>query len=120
MKVAERALFYWENEYIVSLLEANSAVLFPIVLPSLTEASNKHWNKSVLTMSSNILKNFMSTNQKVFDQVLKTVKQKKKAKEMKRVELQRRWSDIEIRAKKSEQYKIFRRSLSSRNVSRPK
>ena len=97
----------------MSLLEANANVLFPIILPSLSDASNNHWNKSVMTMSSNVLKNFMSTNQKVFDQVLKAVKQKKKSTEAKRQEIQRRWSSIEVRARKSEQYRVYLRHSTS-------
>ena len=58
-------------------------------------------------MATNVLKNFMTTNQKVFDQVVKSVKQKKKATDKKKTEIKKHWSDMEMDAKKSEQYKPY-------------
>ena len=100
----------------MSLLEANANHIFPIVLPSLTEASNKHWNKSVQTMSTNVLKNFMSTNQKAFDYVIKTTKQTKKIRESKKVEAMKRWSDLDLRAKKSNAYKEYVRRSATKLI----
>lgn len=43
-KVAERALYYWNNEYIMSLIEENSNVILPIMFSSLYRISKEHWN----------------------------------------------------------------------------
>ena len=45
VQVAERALYYWSNDYIMSLISDNSAALFPIILPALYKHSKAHWNK---------------------------------------------------------------------------
>lgn len=45
MQVAERALYYWSNDYIMSLISDNSQSLFPIILPALYKHSKAHWNK---------------------------------------------------------------------------
>lgn len=43
-QVAERALYYWNNEYIMSLIEENSSVILPIMFASLYRISKEHWN----------------------------------------------------------------------------
>ncbi|RXM95298.1 Serine/threonine-protein phosphatase 2A 56 kDa regulatory subunit gamma isoform [Acipenser ruthenus] len=43
-QVAERALYYWNNEYIMSLISDNAAKILPIMFPSLYRNSKTHWN----------------------------------------------------------------------------
>jgi serine/threonine-protein phosphatase 2A regulatory subunit B' len=50
-QVAERALYYWNNEYIVNLMGDNLAVILPIVFPSLYQNSKSHWNRYVIMSS---------------------------------------------------------------------
>lgn len=44
-QVAERALYYWNNEYIMSLISDNAARILPIMFPALYRNSKSHWNK---------------------------------------------------------------------------
>ncbi|XP_044866064.1 serine/threonine-protein phosphatase 2A 56 kDa regulatory subunit delta isoform isoform X2 [Mauremys mutica] len=44
-QVAERALYYWNNEYIMSLISDNAAKILPIMFPALYKNSKSHWNK---------------------------------------------------------------------------
>ena len=44
-QVAERALYFWNNEYIMSLIEENSNVILPIMFSSLYRISKDHWNQ---------------------------------------------------------------------------
>jgi serine/threonine-protein phosphatase 2A regulatory subunit B' len=44
-QVAERALLYWNNEYVVNLMSDNLAVILPIVFPALYTNSKSHWNR---------------------------------------------------------------------------
>ena len=46
-QVAERALYYWNNEYIMSLISDNAQVILPIMFPALYKNSKSHWNKWV-------------------------------------------------------------------------
>lgn len=46
-QVAERALYYWNNEYIMSLISDNASVILPIMFPALYKNSKSHWNKYV-------------------------------------------------------------------------
>lgn len=43
--MAERALYYWNNEYIMSLISDNAVVILPIMFPALYKNSKSHWNK---------------------------------------------------------------------------
>lgn len=44
-QVAERALYFWNNEYIVNLIGENVQVILPIVFASLYQNSKSHWNR---------------------------------------------------------------------------
>ena len=44
-QVAERALFLWSNDYIVSLMSDNVNTVLPIVFPALYKNSKSHWNR---------------------------------------------------------------------------
>lgn len=46
-QVAERALYFWNNEYILSLIEENCQVILPLVFATLYRVSKEHWNQSV-------------------------------------------------------------------------
>lgn len=43
-QVAERALYFWNNEYILSLIEENIDKILPIMFGSLYRISKEHWN----------------------------------------------------------------------------
>ncbi|CAI9618003.1 unnamed protein product [Staurois parvus] len=55
-QVAERALYYWNNEYILSLMSDNAAQILPIMFPSLYRNSKNHWNKTIHGLIYNALK----------------------------------------------------------------
>lgn len=76
-QVAERALYYWNNEYILSLISDNINIILPIMLPALYKNSKNHWNKSIHGLIYNALKLFMEMNQKLFDECNRNFKQEK-------------------------------------------
>uniref|UniRef100_A0A8B9SBB9 Serine/threonine protein phosphatase 2A regulatory subunit n=1 Tax=Apteryx owenii TaxID=8824 RepID=A0A8B9SBB9_APTOW len=83
-QVAERALYYWNNEYIMSLISDNAAKILPIMFPALYKNSKSHWNKTIHGLIYNALKLFMEMNQKLFDdctQQYKAEKQKEQLEE---------------------------------------
>ena len=41
LQVAERALYFWNNEYIMSLIEENNQVIMPIMFPALYRSASK-------------------------------------------------------------------------------
>uniref|UniRef100_A0A673BIR9 Serine/threonine-protein phosphatase 2A 56 kDa regulatory subunit epsilon isoform n=1 Tax=Sphaeramia orbicularis TaxID=375764 RepID=A0A673BIR9_9TELE len=68
-QVAERALYYWNNEYIMSLIEENSSVILPIMFASLYRISKEHWNPAIVALVYNVLKAFMEMNSTLFDEL---------------------------------------------------
>ena len=44
-KVAERALYFWNNEYFCNLISDNVEVILPIMFQPLYENSKGHWNR---------------------------------------------------------------------------
>ena len=82
LKVAERALYYWNNEYIMSLISDNASVILPIMFPALYKNSKSHWNKTIHGLIYNALKLFMEMNQRLFDECTQQYKaEQKKEKE---------------------------------------
>ncbi|KAM8852640.1 serine/threonine-protein phosphatase 2A 56 kDa regulatory subunit delta isoform [Synchiropus picturatus] len=110
-QVAERALYYWNNEYIMSLISDNAARILPIMFPALYKNSKTHWNKTIHGLIYNALKLFMEMNQKLFDdctQQYKAEKQKEKYKVKEREEI---WNKIEGLARLNPQMNKLRPGL---------
>ena len=47
MQVAERSLFLWNNEYIVSLVAQQRIAVLPLVFAALERNERHHWNPQV-------------------------------------------------------------------------
>uniref|UniRef100_A0A672F8W6 Serine/threonine protein phosphatase 2A regulatory subunit n=1 Tax=Salarias fasciatus TaxID=181472 RepID=A0A672F8W6_SALFA len=99
-QVAERALYYWNNEYIMSLIEENSSVILPIMFANLYRISKEHWNPAIVALVYNVLKAFMEMNSTLFDELTATYKsdrQREKKKEKEREELWKKLEDLELK-----------------------
>ncbi|KAL5729417.1 hypothetical protein ACHQM5_002375 [Ranunculus cassubicifolius] len=57
-QVAERALFLWNNDHIVSLIAHNRQVILPLIFPALERNTRNHWNQAVLNLTVNMKKMF--------------------------------------------------------------
>lgn len=98
-QVAERALYFWNNEYIVNLIGDNVQVILPIVFASLYQNSKSHWNRCVAAQQQarttlltpargrrtihglvyNALKLFMEINPALFDMCTNDFKHQRQA-----------------------------------------
>lgn len=93
-EVAECALLFWSNEYIMSLVNDNVAVLLPIMMPSLWGRS--HWNAHINRLISNAAMVFMQMNSELFDDCLDRYEQDKAAsEETKAKEREEAWKKVE-------------------------
>ncbi|PAV63103.1 hypothetical protein WR25_17342 [Diploscapter pachys] len=98
-QVAERALYFWNNEYILSLIEDTSAQVMPIMFPALYRISKEHWNQTIVALVYNVLKTFMEMNGKLFDELTSTYKierQKERKREKDREDLWKKLEALEI------------------------
>ncbi|XP_031809099.1 serine/threonine-protein phosphatase 2A 56 kDa regulatory subunit gamma isoform isoform X9 [Sarcophilus harrisii] len=107
-QVAERALYYWNNEYIMSLISDNAAKILPIMFPSLYRNSKTHWNKTIHGLIYNALKLFMEMNQKLFDDCTQQFKAEKMKEKLKLKEREEAWVKIENLAKSNPQVRNLR------------
>merc|ERR1712087_581400 len=46
-QVAERALFFWNNDLIGSLTSDHKQIIFPIIVPALHDIKEIYWNTTV-------------------------------------------------------------------------
>ncbi|KAI8958532.1 protein phosphatase 2A regulatory B subunit [Daldinia sp. FL1419] len=66
-QVAERALYFWNNEYFCNLVSDNVDIILPIMFAPLYENSKGHWNRTIHGMVYNAMKLFMEINPQLFD-----------------------------------------------------
>ncbi|XP_030764638.1 serine/threonine-protein phosphatase 2A 56 kDa regulatory subunit gamma isoform-like isoform X2 [Sitophilus oryzae] len=107
-QVAERALYYWNNEYVMSLVAENATEILPLMFPSLYKNSKTHWNKTIHGLIYNALKLFMEMNQKLFDecsQQYRQERQREKERQNQRLEL---WGRVESLAMCQSEYDVIR------------
>jgi serine/threonine-protein phosphatase 2A regulatory subunit B' len=71
---AERTLYYWNNDMIVSMMTQYRRQILPILIPGIMENSKKHWHRTVQEMTFNAYKFFNDMDPKLFDEVLRNYK----------------------------------------------
>eukprot|EP00301_Raphidiophrys_heterophryoidea_P013135 c20485_g1_i1.p1 GENE.c20485_g1_i1~~c20485_g1_i1.p1 ORF type:complete len:569 (-),score=108.00 c20485_g1_i1:413-2119(-) len=67
-QVAERALFFWHNEYIVSYIAQHHAAILPSVFPALMHNTKGHWNTTVYQLTINVVKMFNEMDPQMFEE----------------------------------------------------
>ena len=67
LQVAERALFFWNNEHIVSLIAQNRNVILPIIFEALEKNIQSHWNQAVHGLTVNVRKMFLEMDVELFE-----------------------------------------------------
>ncbi|KAK6929151.1 Protein phosphatase 2A, regulatory B subunit, B56 [Dillenia turbinata] len=94
-QVAERALFLWNNEHIVSLIAQNRGVILPIIYDALENNVHGHWNQAVNGLTANVRRMFEEMDSELFEQCEKqyTIRQTKVKELVKKRESQ--WKRIE-------------------------
>ncbi|THX73226.1 protein phosphatase 2A regulatory beta sub-unit 2 [Aureobasidium pullulans] len=93
-QVAERALYFWNNEYFCNLVSDNVDVILPIMFAPLYENSKGHWNRTIHGMVYNAMKLFMEVNPQLFDDCSHDyTEQQNNAPEVKRVR-QEKWDRL--------------------------
>ncbi|KAG0052846.1 hypothetical protein BGZ83_002054 [Gryganskiella cystojenkinii] len=97
-QVAERALYYWNNEYIVSLIHDNANEILPIVFQSLYKNSKTHWNRTIHGLVFNALKLFMDATPKLFDECTNHYRQARQNDRKRHQDREEIWQRLEQQA----------------------
>jgi len=91
-QVAERTLFFWNNDYIVKLINQNRHTLFPIIIGALYDNSKHHWNSAVHGLTFNVLKLLMEADSELFDRCSAQHRLDEDAKESREQARQQKWN----------------------------
>ncbi|TIB86954.1 protein phosphatase 2A regulatory B subunit [Wallemia mellicola] len=97
-QVAERALYYWNNDYIVNLMSNNLPTILPLVFSSLYQNSKIHWNRTIHNMVYNALKLFMDMNPPLFDECTSNYKPQRQFEKEKAEERLKGWEEVRRKA----------------------
>lgn len=93
-QVAERALYYWNNEYILSLVSDNTPVILPLIFPALYRNSKSHWNKTIHGLIYNAMKIFMEIDGPLFDDCTQKYKAEKLKEKQKLKDREEYWIKV--------------------------
>ncbi|CBY37991.1 unnamed protein product, partial [Oikopleura dioica] len=100
-QVAERALYYWNNEYFVSLVQDHTKLILPIMFPPLYRNSKSHWNKTIHGLIYNALKLFMEMDQNLFGECTSNYKSERLKEKQVLQEREEAWKRITEKAMKN-------------------
>lgn len=93
-QVAERALYFWNNEYIVNLIGENVRIVLPIVFSALYTNSKAHWNRTIHGLVYNALKIFMQIDPALFDSCTTEFKQSRQLERQKMRQRDEAWKKL--------------------------
>merc|ERR1712203_123364 len=93
-QVAERTLFYWNNDYIVKLINQNRHALFPMIIGALYKNSKQHWNSAVHGLTFNVLKLLMEADPPLFDDCSAKHRVEEEEEERKSLLREQRWNQL--------------------------
>ncbi|KAH9260794.1 hypothetical protein BASA81_001261 [Batrachochytrium salamandrivorans] len=77
-QVSERALFLWNNEYVVSLVNQNRHQILPLVISNLNRNSTEHWNQTVMALTGNVVKLFQEMDKNFYRECQNSTSQQEK------------------------------------------
>lgn len=94
-QVAERVLYFWNNEYILTLISDNVQTILPIVLPALHVDPKSHWNKTIHGLIYNALKLSTQMNQRLFHDLVQQQGLHKKREAQTIEDNERKWRRVQ-------------------------
>ncbi|KAI0006920.1 protein phosphatase 2A regulatory B subunit [Xylariaceae sp. FL0662B] len=99
-QVAERALYFWNNEYFCNLVSDNVEIILPIMFAPLYENSKGHWNRTIHGMVYNAMKLFMEINPQLFDDCSHEYTEQQNSAAAREALRERKWAAIKEQATK--------------------
>jgi serine/threonine-protein phosphatase 2A regulatory subunit B' len=99
-QVSERALFLWNNEYIVSLIAKSRDTILPVLFPALEANTSKHWNSTVHGLTFNVQKLFMDMDARLWEDCSQRHKVNQDRAAQALVVRKTKWEQLEMQASK--------------------
>ncbi|KAK1415803.1 hypothetical protein QVD17_31590 [Tagetes erecta] len=94
-QVAERALFFWNNDHIESLIRQNRKVILPIIFPALERNGRHHWNPAVHGLTLNVRKIFFDLDPELFNECLLNFQEEEAKEEKIKARRESTWKRLE-------------------------
>lgn len=110
-QVAERALYFWNNQHVLDLMQHNAKEVMPIMFYSLYRNSKTHWNRTIHGLVYNALRCFQTIDHELFDKEMKSTKAKQQHEKIQMASRTKNWSLIDEAALKNENFKLFENKL---------
>lgn len=104
-QVAERSLFLWNHEYIITLVAQYRQAVLPIVFGALEENAANHWNPAVHGLTCNVRKMFMELDEQLYEECRQRYEQEQRVRRQKEDQRQREWQQMQHRAQHQAQVK---------------
>ncbi|KAJ6847002.1 serine/threonine protein phosphatase 2A 57 kDa regulatory subunit B' iota isoform [Iris pallida] len=97
-QVAERALFLWNNDHVISMIAQNRQTVIPMIVPALERNSKNHWNQAVQNLTANARKMLSEMDDELFSACQKKFEEEEEKRML--VEEKRRttWERLEAAA----------------------
>ncbi|KAK9828072.1 hypothetical protein WJX81_008475 [Elliptochloris bilobata] len=99
-QVAERSLFLWNNEYIVSLVAQQRGAVLPLVFAALERNAASHWNPAVHGLTCNVRKMFQDMDEQLYEECRLRYEADEAKKSDALEDRQRQWQAIESAAQR--------------------
>ncbi|XP_063934459.1 serine/threonine-protein phosphatase 2A 56 kDa regulatory subunit epsilon isoform-like isoform X2 [Zophobas morio] len=106
-QVAERALNFWNNEYVVSLIRLHSKELLPLMFKALYKSKNVCWNGMIQGMKFNAMRILMQMDQQLFENCVKNYKENKFREKNKKKFMEDSWATLNDLASENPQYTVI-------------
>lgn len=100
-QVAERALFLWNNDYIVNLVAQNRHALLPVCFGAFERNARNHWNAAVGGLTINVRKMLMEMDQQLYEECQKKWEEEEFQSQVEEKNRKEYWQKIEALAEKA-------------------
>ncbi|KAK9795235.1 hypothetical protein WJX73_009506 [Symbiochloris irregularis] len=97
-QVAERSLFLWNNEYIVSLVAQHRQQILPRVFPALEANARSHWNPAVHGLTCNVRKMFQEMDLQLYEECRQRFEAEEARQSVYQERRRKQWQSIEATA----------------------
>merc|ERR1719216_141402 len=95
VKVAERALFLWNNDIIATFTSDHRTKILPIIYPALQKNYSKHWNSTVSSLTLNIIRIFKEMDKELYEKVAKEFKNGRTSPTARKQQRDSKWKTVQ-------------------------
>lgn len=97
-QVAERALFFWNNERVMGMIAQNRQVLMPMIVTAIERNSNKHWNQAVMNLTVNARKMVSEMDEDLFNECERKYEEEEEMRKSAEEKRRLTWEQLEAAA----------------------